>query len=838
MHMKSKLLLLIVSALLGINLSAQPLHWTESLYDPLKTSVITKETVLKTEGMSSMKYIFTDDGTPYFICDTFNVTEGTTYNFSIDYLDNDPAGAISARIWFYSAPGTAYLERKTTTASVDSPDWQTITYTGTTPATATIAYVAIRMSSVAAAWAGSAMFYADNCIYTEGSGTTNLIQNPGFEEWAPPVIVPGSTVLNWTESLYDPAKTSTIVNEPVIKTEGFNSLKYTFTDDGTPYFICDTFNVTEGTTYNFSIDYLDNDPACTISARIWFYSAPGTAYLERKTTTATEDSPNWQTITYTGTTPATATIAYVAIRMSSVAASWTGSATFYSDNASYTEGSSTTNLILNPGFEDWLAPTGAPEFLTYKFEGLTPNVAGVINNTDHKVALTVPYATDVTALVSTFILTDGATAKVGTNDQVSGTTPNDFTNPVIYSLASQDGTQTQEWIVTVAKVAPATEKDIIAFKFADLTPPVTGIVVSADKKVSLEVPAGTNVTALVPAITISAFATVSPLSGVAQNFTSPVAYTVTAQDGTSQAWEVTVTFAAAGQTTLFFEDFESLQILPSTWKIINNDGYIQATGEERWQDSAWLVTTSTRTELQGTKVAMSSSYCSNMPIDGKADDWMILPTVTVGNNSTLSWQAMSITSTGNYPDDYMVLVAPALTGIEPTIPYFEENGIIAATIAPESWSASVSNPGQGLSTRSVSLKEKGFTNKAVWIAFVLTTDLTPGNANAGGSNLAVDNIKVVEGTTGINEYTLNSLKATVYPNPATDKVFVNFNLTGNAKVNIRIMDVTGREVMNLKENAFNGSNSLIVDVSGLNKGMYVMHTATSNKSNVTKLIVR
>jgi hypothetical protein len=836
--MKSNFLLFILLAILSIKLSAQPLHWTESLYDPLKKSTIIKENAIKTEGMSSLKYIFTDDGTPYFICDTFNVTAGTTYNFSIDYLDNDPAGAISARIWFYSAPGTAYLERKTTTATVDSPNWQTITYTGTTPATATIAYIAIRMSSVAAAWTGSAMFYADNLIYTQNGGTTNLVLNPGFEDWAPPVILPGSTVVNWTESLFDPTKTSIIVNEPTIKTEGFNSLKYTFTDNGTPYFICDTFNVTAGTTYNFSIDYLDNDPAGAISARIWFYSAPGTAYLERKTTAATVDSPDWQTITYTGTTPATATIAYIAIRMSAVTASWAGSATFYADNAKYTENSGTTNLILNPGFEDWLAPTGAPELLTYKFEGLTPNVVGVINNTAHTVALTVPYATDVTSLVATFTLTENSTAKVGATNQVSGTTSNDFTNPVIYTLSSADGTLIQDWEVTVTKIAPATDKDIIGFKFAGLTPAVNGIVVPGSKTVSLEVPAGTDVTALVPTITISAYATVSPSSGVAQNFTAPVTYTVTAQDGSNQAWIVTVTFAAAGQTTLFFEDFESIQLIPTTWKIINNDGYIQAVGEERWQDSAWVVTTSNRTELQGTKVAMASSYCSNMPLNGKADDWMILPSIPLGNNSTLSWQAMSVTSSGNYPDDYMVLVAPALAGVAPTIPYFEENAIIAANITPEKWSAYVSNPGQGLSSRSINLKEKGFANKNVWIAFVLTTDLTPGNSTAGGSNLAVDNIKVIDGTTGIDEFALNSLEATVFPNPATDKVVVSFNLSANAKVNIRIIDFTGREMLSLSENAVNGLNKIKVDVSGFTKGMYVMQTTVNTKLNVTKLIVK
>jgi len=54
------------------------------------------------------------------------------------------------------------------------------------------------------------------------------------------------------------------------------------------------------------------------------------------------------------------------------------------------------------------------------------------------------------------------------------------------------------------------------------------------------VPSGTDVTKLTPTISIPAAATISPKSGVAENFTNPVAYTVTAQDGSAQNYIVTV----------------------------------------------------------------------------------------------------------------------------------------------------------------------------------------------------------------------------------------------------------------------------------------------------------
>jgi len=850
MLMKSKILLMIFLAVITLNLAAQPLHWRESLYNASKTSTIVKETAQKTEGASSLKYTFTDDGTPFFISDTFNVTGNSTYNYSIDYLDNDPAGVITARVYYFTAPNTAYLTRSSISSpTVDSPNWQTITVTGTTPATATLAYVIIRMEDVAASWTGSATFYADNAKYTEGTSTTNLITNPGFEEW---FIIPGSTVKDWRESLYNAAKTSVITHEKDKKTEGYTSLKYTFTDDGTPFFISDTFNVTGSSTYNYSIDYLDNDPAGVITARVYYFTAPNTAYLTRSSISAsTVDSPNWQTITVTGTTPATATLAYVIIRMEDVAASWTGSATFYADNAKYTEGTSTTNLIPNPGFEEWIAPTGAPEFLTYKFEGLTPMVVGAIDKVAHTVSIEVPYPTDVTALVSTFTLPDGVTAKVGATDQVSGTTPNNFTSPVTYTLTK--GATTQDWIVTVTKPAPTTGKDIVTFKFSGLNPEVIGIVTPSSKTVSLEVPAGTNVTALVPTITLSPNATVSPLSGAAQNFTSPVTYTVTAQDASTQAWVVTVTLAAAGQTTLFLENFEDVpRVIKPTFKLINNDNFPMAAGEERWGgDSCWVVSTTLRPELAGTHVAMASSYVT-MALTDKVDRWIILPSITLGENSTLSWQAMSTTTSGNYPDDYIVYIAPSVTGTTPTVSYFEAEGNELIKVAPENWSASVGRPGAGLANRSINLKNKvtpsapnGWFSRNVWIAFVLSTDLytnpTTGvpNATSGGSALAIDNIKVVNDlTTGIGENRRDNFAVSVYPNPTTGKAKIMFQLDRSSVAEIIVTDIIGKVILANSKSVNVGQNQFEIDLSGLSKGIYLVKTTANGRTNVSKLIVK
>ena len=102
------------------------------------------------------------------------------------------------------------------------------------------------------------------------------------------------------------------------------------------------------------------------------------------------------------------------------------------------------------------------------------------------------------------------------------------------------------WFTNSAMTTVSSEKAVVSFNFT--TPSVLGVVSSTAYAVSLLVPNVTDVTALVPTIALSNGATVNPNTGVAQDFTSPVTYTVTAADGTTRSYLVTVTKTAATQT--------------------------------------------------------------------------------------------------------------------------------------------------------------------------------------------------------------------------------------------------------------------------------------------------
>jgi sulfatase modifying factor 1 len=86
-------------------------------------------------------------------------------------------------------------------------------------------------------------------------------------------------------------------------------------------------------------------------------------------------------------------------------------------------------------------------------------------------------------------------------------------------------------------------KAIMAFNFVN--PPndfdATGVISEGVLEIDIAVPYDTPVTALIP--TIDCIGTVSPASGVPQDFTSPVKYTVTGADGSTKEYMVKVTVA-------------------------------------------------------------------------------------------------------------------------------------------------------------------------------------------------------------------------------------------------------------------------------------------------------
>ncbi|MBI3306014.1 hypothetical protein HYZ82_02670, partial [Candidatus Nomurabacteria bacterium] len=95
------------------------------------------------------------------------------------------------------------------------------------------------------------------------------------------------------------------------------------------------------------------------------------------------------------------------------------------------------------------------------------------------------------------------------------------------------------WLLTDPLLS-SSEKVITSFSFKNLTPNVDGIINEADHSIILTVPFGTDVKNLIPTVTVSLGASVDPGSNETQDFSSPLIYTVAAEDGSTQEYTVTV----------------------------------------------------------------------------------------------------------------------------------------------------------------------------------------------------------------------------------------------------------------------------------------------------------
>ncbi|MBN1649248.1 MAG: BspA family leucine-rich repeat surface protein [Spirochaetales bacterium] len=170
------------------------------------------------------------------------------------------------------------------------------------------------------------------------------------------------------------------------------------------------------------------------------------------------------------------------------------------------------------------------------FTDVTADLSG------NPVTATVPYGTDLSALVATFTTT-GVSVKINGVEQVSGVTANDFSDDVIYTIYSESGSISL-YTVSILTAPPNTANEIIEFSFlaannpelsADITSTFSGVLVS------LIVPYGTDLTGLIATFTTTG-------STISVNGTPQVS------DVTVNDFSNNVTYAVSNDTggTLFY----------------------------------------------------------------------------------------------------------------------------------------------------------------------------------------------------------------------------------------------------------------------------------------------
>jgi hypothetical protein len=93
---------------------------------------------------------------------------------------------------------------------------------------------------------------------------------------------------------------------------------------------------------------------------------------------------------------------------------------------------------------------------------------------------------------------------------------------------------------------------------------------------------------------------------------------------------------------------------------------------------------------------------------------------------------------------------------------------------------------------------------------------------------------------GIEDNTADpNLEVSVYPNPASDAVFVQIELKKAGNIAISLLDQLGRTVITREMGTFNqGNHRVSLDISSLSPGVYYLQTATAGEKMTQKVVVR
>lgn len=188
---------------------------------------------------------------------------------------------------------------------------------------------------------------------------------------------------------------------------------------------------------------------------------------------------------------------------------------------------------------------------------------GVING--NNIAITIPYAMDLAAVKPEIAFSEFAALTAPDALKEGENT---------YTVTAEDGTE-QVYTVTITRTPVATGRQILSFTYGA----VAGTIDQVNGTISLVLPAGTGTT-FAPTIRVSDFATVTPASGEAQDFSKSVQYKVKAQNGSTNTYTVTVTVSQEQVENPYKADMESL-----VSKI--NQRYSRTTAGA-WEDWEWM----------------------------------------------------------------------------------------------------------------------------------------------------------------------------------------------------------------------------------------------------------
>ncbi len=110
--------------------------------------------------------------------------------------------------------------------------------------------------------------------------------------------------------------------------------------------------------------------------------------------------------------------------------------------------------------------------------------------------------------------------------------------------------------------------------------------------------------------------------------------------------------------------------------------------------------------------------------------------------------------------------------------------------------------------------------------------------NRRGNNIYVDNISLLNGSTGLNDRLKEEVNFSLAPNPFSLDANISFELKQQQYVHISITDLLGKEVKKIHTGTIHaGKNELYIDRSGIQSGLYYLQFEAGDQRFTHKLLI-
>ena len=238
-------------------------------------------------------------------------------------------------------------------------------------------------------------------------------------------------------------------------------------------------------------------------------------------------------------------------------------------------------------------PSAEKELTAFGFKGVSTLKTEVKTGT---IEVTVPYGTDPASLIAVFDLT-GVSVSVDGVEQTSGATANDFTNPVTYTVTAEDGSTVSFAVKVIVEIGFDSFKFLNSGNSYELDADLEGVISGYEINFKIEYSDNVDhiVESLVPTYEnpgdIIEVDTIEQISGFSSNdFTYPVIYTVTSDDGRTAVYTVNVFITVSRQQLISMINDGDIVVMADTSGITDMSELFADAGDSFNQDiSRWDV---------------------------------------------------------------------------------------------------------------------------------------------------------------------------------------------------------------------------------------------------------